>query len=82
MGLAEDVKLSAPRRHPIHFVLIVHISCLIFMLFIYLFLFFILKGVLIDLVLFRSIKILLIEFCLDRSICDRSISSSRHVTGF
>jgi hypothetical protein len=47
MGLAEDVKLSAPRRHHIHFV-----DCLyfIFMLFIELLLFLYLKG-------FRSIDI-------------------------
>jgi hypothetical protein len=53
MGLAEDVKLSAPGRHPIHFV-----DCLyfIFMFFIDLLLFLYLKG-------FRSIY-----FYLDRLI--------------
>jgi hypothetical protein len=57
-GLAEDVKLSTPGRHPIHFV-----DCLyfIFMLFIDLLLFLCLKG-------FRSIY-----FYFDRSTLDRSI---------
>jgi len=65
MSLAEDVKLSALGRHPIHFV-----DCLyfIFMLFIDLLLFLYLKG-------FRSIY-----FYFDRSTLDRSIfvSIDRH----
>jgi hypothetical protein len=57
MGLAEDVKLSAPGKHPIHFV-----DCLyfIFMFFIDLLLFLYLKG-------FRSIYFYSIDFCFDRS---------------